>query len=55
MKSRIAEQAEQALLESMRRLTREERLNAFLQHCQLMMSLYQVGERQRMQPRRRSP
>jgi hypothetical protein len=50
MKSRVAEQAEQALLETMRRLTPEERLNAFLEHCQLMMSLHRAGERQRPRP-----
>jgi hypothetical protein len=47
MKSRVAKQAESALLESMQRLSPEERLNAFLAHCQLMMSLRQAGEQQR--------
>jgi hypothetical protein len=31
----------------MRRLTPEERLNAFLEHCQLLMELYNAGREQR--------
>lgn len=48
MHSRVAEQAKRSLQESMRRLTPEERLNAFLEHCQLVMELYKVGQAHRL-------
>ena len=47
MESKLAQQAERALIDAMRRLTPEERLNAFLIHCQLMMELHRAGQQQR--------
>ncbi len=47
MESLIAKQAELALVEATQRLTPEERLNAFLTHCQLMMELYEAGQKAR--------
>jgi len=32
-----------ALLDTMRRMTPEQRLDAFLEHCQLIMELYDAG------------
>jgi hypothetical protein len=45
MESRVAKEAERALVEATQRLTPEERLNAFLTHCRLMMELYQAGRK----------
>jgi hypothetical protein len=36
VKSKLAEQAGQDLISDTQRLTPEERLNGFLEHCQLM-------------------
>jgi hypothetical protein len=47
MESRLARQAEAALLDTMRRMTPEQRLDAFLEHCQLVMELYDAGRQQR--------
>jgi hypothetical protein len=47
MESRLAREAEAALLEIMRRMTPEQRLDAFLEHCQLVMELYDAGRQQR--------
>jgi hypothetical protein len=49
MESRLARQAKAALLDTMRRMTPEQRLEAFLEHCQLVMELYDAG-RQRDKP-----
>jgi hypothetical protein len=43
MKSKLASQAKAALLVAAQKLTPEERLNAFLQHCRLMMELQRGG------------
>jgi len=43
MKSKLAEQARQDLIADTQRLSPEERLNAFLEHCQLMAALYEAG------------
>jgi hypothetical protein len=43
MESKLAKRAEQQLIEAMRRLTPEERLNAHLQHCQLIIALSRAG------------
>ena len=45
MESKLANQAEQQLVEAMRRLTPEARLNAFLRHCQLVTALALAGKR----------
>lgn len=47
MRSKLARESERALLEAMRRLTPEERLNAFLAHNRLVTTLYLAGEQQR--------
>ena len=52
MDSRLANEADRALIETARRLTPEERLNAFLVHCRLLAELYQAGERIRAQEQR---
>jgi hypothetical protein len=43
MKSRIAEQARQAQVADVRRMTAEQRLMAYLTHCQLMAKLRRAG------------
>jgi hypothetical protein len=45
MESRIAKEAERALIEATQRLSPEERLNAHLEHCRLVMELYEAGQR----------
>jgi len=50
MESRLARQAEAALLDTMRRMTPEQRLDAFLEHCQLVMELYDAGIQLRAKP-----
>lgn len=47
MKSRIAEAAERELVQATQRLAPEERLNAYLRHCRLVMKLHQAGEKLR--------
>ena len=44
MKSKLAEEAEQALIEATQKLSPEERLNAFLEHCRLVTELYEAGQ-----------
>jgi len=55
MESRLAREAEAALLETMRSMTPEQRLNAFLEHCQLMIELYNAGRQYRAQTSRLQP
>jgi hypothetical protein len=50
MESKLANEAKFALLEAARRLTPEQRLNAFLAHCQLVMELYAAGQKLRAMP-----
>ena len=45
MDSKVAKEARLALLADAKRLTPEQRLNAFLEHCQLMMQLYAAGQK----------
>jgi len=47
VESKVAKEARLALLADARRLTHEQRLNAFLTHCQLMMQLQAAGEKLR--------
>ena len=47
MESKLAKQAERALIEATQRLSPEERLNAFLAHCRLVMELYDAGQKMR--------
>jgi hypothetical protein len=44
MESKLAMEAERALVEATQKLRPEERLNAFLAHCQLMTQLYEAGQ-----------
>jgi hypothetical protein len=44
MQSKLAQEARRALLADAQLLTPEERLNAFLEHCQLMIALYEAGQ-----------
>jgi hypothetical protein len=50
MESKLAEQAKLALMAATQRLTPEQRLNAFLAHCQLVMELHQAGRQLRSAP-----
>jgi hypothetical protein len=45
MESKLAKEAREALIADARRLTYEQRLNAFLAHCQLVMELHASGQR----------
>ena len=51
MDSDVRRQAQDALIEAARKLSPEDRLNAFLAHCELMTELYLSGE----EARKRSP
>jgi hypothetical protein len=44
MESRLAKRLEEDLIAAMRRLSPEQKLNAFLAHCQLVMELFQAGQ-----------
>lgn len=47
MQSKLAQDAERAMIEAIRLMSPEERLNAFLAHCELMMELFQAGRQVR--------
>ena len=47
MESKLAKDAERALIDATQRLTPEERLNAFLVHNRLVMELYEAGQQAR--------
>jgi len=47
MKSQLAIEARQALAADVRRMTPEERLAAYVRHCQLMAELRRAGETRR--------
>ena len=49
MESKVAKEAERALVEATQRLSPEERLNAFLAHCRLVVELYEAGQKARSQ------
>jgi len=44
MESKLANEAERALIEATQRLSPEERLNSFLVHCRLIMELREAGQ-----------
>lgn len=48
MESKLAKEAERALIEATQKLRPEERLNAFLEHCRLVTQLYEAGQRVRL-------
>ena len=43
MDSKLARQQKDAVFRAVQRLTPEQRLNAYLTHCRLVMGLYQAG------------
>lgn len=47
MESKLAKEAERALVEATQRLNPEERLNAYLAHSRLVMELYEAGQQMR--------
>ena len=51
MDSLLANDAKQGLLLTNQRLTPEARLNAFSEHCRLMMRLFQEGQRLKVRAR----
>ncbi len=53
MESKIAIAAERAVIEATQRLVPEERLDAFLVHCRLIMDVQAAGQQARTQPPRR--
>jgi hypothetical protein len=44
MKSKLADEARQSLSEDLRRMTPEERLAAYVRHCQLMAQVRLAGQ-----------
>jgi hypothetical protein len=50
MQSKLAQQARLAAIAATQLLTPEERLNAFLAHCQLMVELHDAGKNLRTIP-----
>lgn len=55
MKSRLADAARRSLQEDVKRMTAEQRLAAFLAHCQLMVQLTSAGGAVQSRPRRVVP
>ena len=47
MRSKLAELARRELREADQRLTPEERLEAYVEHCQVMVDLYDAGQKLR--------
>ena len=47
MKSKLAQYAEQQLIETAKRLTREQRLAAFIEHNRRVNAFFQAGKRLR--------
>jgi hypothetical protein len=54
MKSRLADEARQSLNDYLRRMTPEERLAAYVRHCQLMAQVRVAGQAAMRATRRRS-
>jgi hypothetical protein len=52
MKSRLASDARQDLNNELRRMTAEQRLGAFVAHCQLIVQLHRAGRAVQQRPRR---
>jgi cell division protein FtsB len=55
MRSRLADAARHSLNEDVKRMTAEERLAAFLAHCQLIAQLAGAGASVQRQPRNPVP
>jgi hypothetical protein len=47
MESKLAKQAERALVDATQTLKPEQRVNAYLAHCRLVMQLYEAGRKLR--------
>jgi hypothetical protein len=45
MNSKLAKEAELALVEATQRLSPEQRVDAFLTHCRLVMELFEAGQK----------
>jgi hypothetical protein len=50
MESKLANEKRQALIATMKRLTREERLRAFVRHSKLVIELHNAAKRSRPKP-----
>jgi hypothetical protein len=50
MESKLAEYAEQQLIEAAKRMTREQRLRAFIEHSKRMVQLQRAGKAVRDDP-----
>ena len=44
MESKVVQETERAMIEAQRSWSPEERLKAFVMHCQVMMEFYQAGK-----------
>jgi hypothetical protein len=55
MDSKLARQQKDAVFQAVQRLTPEQRLNAYLTHCRLVMGLYRAGAVRRGITRRQGP
>ena len=55
MKSKLADSARRALLADLRRMTAEQRLAAYVTHCQLIAQLYLAGRASRRRRAAGSP
>jgi organic hydroperoxide reductase OsmC/OhrA len=51
MRSQLADAARRSLSDDVKRMTPEQRLAAFLAHCQLMAQLHGAGEAGQQSPR----
>jgi hypothetical protein len=45
MESKLAKEAERALVDATQAMSPEERVNAYLTHCRLVMQLYEAGRK----------
>ena len=50
MKSKLNQEADRRLVDATQQLSPEERSNAFLTHCRLVMELYEIGPSSRLAP-----
>jgi hypothetical protein len=50
MESKLANDAERELIEATQKLSPEERLNAFLTHCRLVMELREASQKPAVSP-----
>jgi hypothetical protein len=55
VESKLAQQLRQELIEATQALTPEQRLEAFLEHSQLMAELYEAGRRLRAEAESNGP